>query len=48
MDLEKELLKKQSLTQCNRIIKWIADDESRFRRLTDAFHSRARKILKKL
>ena len=37
MDLEKELLKKQSLTQCNRIIKWIADDETRFRRLTELF-----------
>ena len=37
MDLEKELLKEQSLTQCNRIIKWIADDESRFGRLTELF-----------
>ena len=37
MDLEKELLKKQSLLQCKRIVKWIGDDESRFGLLMKLF-----------
>ena len=37
MDLEKELLKKQSLLQCNRIIKWIGDDETRYGLLVKLF-----------
>jgi hypothetical protein len=37
MDLEKELLKKQSLVQCNRIIKWIGDDETRYGSLIKLF-----------
>ena len=30
MDLENELLKRQSLVQCSRIIKYIGDRETRF------------------
>jgi hypothetical protein len=37
MDLEKELLKKQSLMQCNRIVRYIGKDESRFRKLVKLF-----------
>jgi hypothetical protein len=37
MDLEKELMKKQTLVQCNRIIKYIADDEKRFADLMKLF-----------
>jgi hypothetical protein len=37
MNLEKELLKSQSLTQCNRIIKYIGDRESRFAELVKLF-----------
>jgi hypothetical protein len=37
MDLEKELLKNKSLIHCNRIIKWIGDDNARFRQLMDLF-----------
>jgi hypothetical protein len=37
MDLKKELLKKQTLAQCNRIIKWIGDDKDRFSLLMKLF-----------
>ena len=37
MNLEKELLKKQTLTQCNRIVKYIGKDESRFADLVKLF-----------
>ncbi|HEV3221836.1 MAG TPA: hypothetical protein VGZ90_03115 [Puia sp.] len=37
MDLEKELLKRQSLVQCNRIIKYIGRDETRFADLMKLF-----------
>jgi hypothetical protein len=37
VDLEKELLKKQSLAQCNRIIKYIGGDEIRFGLLMELF-----------
>jgi hypothetical protein len=37
MDLKKELLKKQTLAQCNRIIKWIGDDKDRFSLLMELF-----------
>jgi hypothetical protein len=75
MKLEEELRKKQSLTICKRIVRWIGDHEDRFAGLTlenlsdyypeilpeiktvietrwqyetPAFHSRARKIFKKM
>jgi len=37
VDLEKELLKRQSLVQCNRIIKYIGKDETRFADLMKLF-----------
>jgi hypothetical protein len=37
MNLEKELLKKQSLSQCNRIIKWVGKDETRYALLIKLF-----------
>jgi hypothetical protein len=37
MDLEKELLKRQTLIQCNRIIKYIGDKELRFSGLMKLF-----------
>jgi hypothetical protein len=37
MNLEKELLKRQSLPQCNRIIKYIGDRENRFAELVKLF-----------
>jgi hypothetical protein len=37
MNLEKELLKKQTLTQCNRIITWVGDDASRYKTLVTVF-----------
>jgi hypothetical protein len=37
MDLEKELLRKQTLLRCNRIIKWIGKDEERFAMLVKLF-----------
>ena len=37
MNLEKELLKSQSLTQCHRIVKYIGDRESRFEELVKLF-----------
>jgi hypothetical protein len=37
VDLEKELLKRQSLVQCNRIIKYIGRDETRFAVLMKLF-----------
>jgi hypothetical protein len=37
VNLEKELLKKQSLTQCNRIINYIGNDEARFSELVRLF-----------
>ena len=37
MNLENELLKKQSLAQCNRIVRFIGNDETRFRELVKLF-----------
>ncbi len=37
MDLHKELLKKQSRLQCNKIVKWIGTDEARFGILMEFF-----------
>jgi len=37
VNLEKELLKKQSLKQCNRIITYIGNDEERFSELVSIF-----------
>lgn len=37
MDLEKELLKKQSLTNCRRIVKWVGEDQERFSLLVGLF-----------
>ncbi len=37
MDLEKELLQKQTLLRCNRIIKWVGKDETRFALLVKLF-----------
>jgi hypothetical protein len=37
VDLEKELMKRQTLVQCNRIIKYIGDDETRFADLVKLF-----------
>jgi hypothetical protein len=37
MNLEKELLKRQSLVQCNRILKYIGKDETRFADLMKLF-----------
>ncbi len=37
MDLEKELLKRQTLVQCNRIVKYIGDNESKFADLMKLF-----------
>jgi hypothetical protein len=37
MDLEKELLKKQSLTNCKRIVRWVGEDQERFRLLVSLF-----------
>ncbi len=40
MNLEKELLKKQSITQCNRITKFVGKDEIRFGELVKLFFKR--------
>jgi hypothetical protein len=37
MDLEKELLQKQTLLRCNRIIQWIGEDADRFALLVKLF-----------
>ena len=37
MDLEKELLQKQTLPRCNRIIQWVGEDETRFALLIKLF-----------
>jgi hypothetical protein len=37
VNLEKELMKKQTLTQCNRIVKYIGDDETVFSELVGLF-----------
>ena len=37
MDLEKELLNRQSLDYCNRIVKWVGNDEVRYALLVKLF-----------
>ena len=44
MNLEKELLKPQSLVQCNRIIKYIGNDKSRFADLMKLFFKRGYRL----
>ncbi|HSZ34088.1 MAG TPA: hypothetical protein VK772_12300 [Puia sp.] len=39
MDLQKELMKQQTLVQCNRIIKYISDNETRFADLPELNHT---------
>jgi hypothetical protein len=39
MDLQKELLKKETLPQTNKIIKWVGKDEHRFKELVNLFYN---------